>query len=39
MNPSAFKAFMTALAKPAVAVPEMTELLRRKSPWESDAGK
>jgi uncharacterized protein (DUF1778 family) len=39
MNPSAFKAFMEALAKPAVAVPEMTELLRRKAPWESDAGK
>jgi uncharacterized protein (DUF1778 family) len=39
MNPAAFKAFMDALSKPAVAVPEMTELLRRKAPWESEAGK
>jgi uncharacterized protein (DUF1778 family) len=39
MTPTAFKAFMDALAKPAAAVPEMTELLRRKAPWESDAGK
>ncbi len=39
MTPTAFKAFMDALAKPAEAVPEMTELLRRKAPWEPDAGK
>jgi uncharacterized protein (DUF1778 family) len=39
MTPTAFKAFMDALARPAAAVPEMTELLRRKAPWESDAGK
>jgi uncharacterized protein (DUF1778 family) len=39
MNPATFKAFMDALSKPAAAVPEMTELLRRTAPWESEAGK
>lgn len=39
MSPTGFKAFMEALAKPAAAVPEMTEVLRRKAPWETDAGK
>jgi uncharacterized protein (DUF1778 family) len=38
MSPTGFKAFMEVLAKPAVAVPEMTEVLRRKAPWEADAG-
>lgn len=39
MNPAAFKAFMEALSKPPIAVPEMTEVLRRKAPWESETGK
>jgi uncharacterized protein (DUF1778 family) len=39
MDPAAFKAFTETLAKPATAVPEITELLRRKAPWESDAAK
>jgi uncharacterized protein (DUF1778 family) len=39
MSPGGFKAFMDALSKPATAVPEMVELLRRKAPWESDKKK
>jgi uncharacterized protein (DUF1778 family) len=36
MSPGGFKAFLEALSRPAVAVPEMAELFRRKAPWESD---
>jgi uncharacterized protein (DUF1778 family) len=36
MSSGGFKAFVDALSKPASAVPEMVELLRRKAPWESD---
>jgi uncharacterized protein (DUF1778 family) len=39
MSPGGFKAFMDALSKPAAAVPEMVELLRRKAPWDSDEKK
>lgn len=35
MSPKGFKAFMSAIAAPAVAVPEMVELLKRKAPWET----
>jgi uncharacterized protein (DUF1778 family) len=35
MSQAAFNAFMETLAKPAAAVPEMLELLRRTAPWES----
>jgi uncharacterized protein (DUF1778 family) len=39
MKLAAFKAFINALSKPPIAVPEMTEVLRRKASWESEAGK
>jgi len=37
MSPDGFEAFLTVLSAPAVAVPEMVELARRKSPWETGA--
>ncbi len=39
MSPGGFKAFMDALSKPAAAVPEMIDVLRRNAPWEFDEGK
>jgi uncharacterized protein (DUF1778 family) len=36
MGPDGFDAFLKALAGPAIAVPEMVELLRRPAPWEND---
>jgi uncharacterized protein (DUF1778 family) len=39
MSPAGFKAFMTALSGPAVPVPEMVELIRRKAPWETAGSK
>jgi uncharacterized protein (DUF1778 family) len=39
MKLAVFKAFINALSKPPIAVPEMTEVLRRKASWESEAGK
>ena len=39
ISPAGFKAFMDTLSKPATAVPEMVELLRRKAPWEIDEKK
>jgi len=36
MSPAGFKAFMTALSGPATAIPEMVELFRRATPWESN---
>jgi uncharacterized protein (DUF1778 family) len=39
LHPAAFRAFLEVLSKPANAVPELTELLRRKAPWESDVEK
>ena len=38
MSPGGFKAFMNALSMPAAPVLQMTELLSRKAPWESDDG-
>lgn len=35
MSPAGFNAFMRTLAEPAVAVPEMVELLKRPAPWEA----
>lgn len=35
MSPAGFKVFTAALSKPGRPVPEMTELLQRKAPWES----
>lgn len=37
MSPKAFAAFMSAIASPAAAVPEMVEALERQPPW--DAGR
>src|SRR3954462_14390295 len=34
MSASGFKAFMDALSRPAVSVPEMAELFGRKAPWD-----
>jgi uncharacterized protein (DUF1778 family) len=40
MSSSGFQAFVTALAAPAVAPPELLELLERPAPWETgDSGK
>jgi uncharacterized protein (DUF1778 family) len=35
MSPKGFSAFRSAIAMPAAAVPEMSALLKRKSPWET----
>ena len=35
MSPKGFGAFMSAIAAPAVAVPEMVHLLKRKPSWET----
>jgi uncharacterized protein (DUF1778 family) len=34
MSPQGFKAFISAIATPAIAVPEMVEVLAREPPWE-----
>src|SRR5258707_14025363 len=34
MSPKGFSAFMSAIAAPAVAVPELVEVLKREPPWE-----
>lgn len=39
MSAAGFKAFMTALSKPAAAVPEMVEVFRRAAPWETKDSK
>ena len=36
MSPSGFKAFLEVLSKPARPVPELSELLPRAAPWESE---
>src|SRR5476649_814820 len=38
MSPQGFNAFMSAITVPAVAVPEMVELLERKAPWPAKVG-
>ncbi len=35
MSPKGFSAFMAAIGAPATAVPELVEVLKRKSPWET----
>jgi uncharacterized protein (DUF1778 family) len=35
MSPEGFDAFLAVLSAPAVAVPEMAELIRRTAPWEA----
>lgn len=35
MSAIGFEAFMSAIAAPAVAVPQMVELFKRKPPWET----
>lgn len=37
MGATDFAAFTDALAAPAVAVPEMVELMRRSAPWDQPA--
>lgn len=37
MTPAGFAAFRDAIERPAAAVSEMVELLRRPAPWEPDA--
>jgi uncharacterized protein (DUF1778 family) len=39
MSAAGFKAFMAALSEPAVAVPQMVELFRRRVPWEAGGSK
>ena len=34
MSPEGFSEFMTALSGPAVAVPEIVEVIKRPAPWE-----
>jgi uncharacterized protein (DUF1778 family) len=34
MTPSGFRAFMAAIARPATAVPEFVEVLKRAAPWD-----
>ncbi|MGD9512315.1 MAG: DUF1778 domain-containing protein [Geminicoccaceae bacterium] len=38
MSEQGFAAFMAAVTAPAEPVPELVELLRRKSPWEPPGG-
>ncbi len=38
MSAEGFEAFLSALAAPAVAVPELVELARRTAPWEIAVG-
>ena len=35
MSPGGFEAFVALLDRPAKAVPELVELLRRPAPWET----
>ena len=35
MSPKGFSAFLSAIAAPAAAVPELVEVLKREAPWES----
>ena len=35
MSPEGFSEFITALSGPAVAVPEIVEVIKRPAPWES----
>jgi uncharacterized protein (DUF1778 family) len=35
MSPAGFDAFLTAIAGPPTAVPEIVALLKSKAPWES----
>jgi len=35
MSPKGFRAFMSAIGAPASAIPELVDVLKRKSPWET----
>jgi len=35
MSPEGFDAFISTIAAPAAAVPQMVDLLKRKAPWET----
>jgi uncharacterized protein (DUF1778 family) len=35
MSPKSFNAFMSAIASPGTAVPEIVEVLKRRAPWET----
>jgi len=35
MSPKGFSAFMSAIGAPATAVPELVDVLKRKSPWDT----
>jgi uncharacterized protein (DUF1778 family) len=35
MSPKGFSAFMSAIAAPAAAIPELVEVLKREAPWET----
>lgn len=35
MSAEGFAEFQSAIARPAAAVPEMVELMRRKAPWDT----
>lgn len=37
MSSEGFAAFVDLLDRPAIAVPEMVELLKRPAPWETEA--
>jgi uncharacterized protein (DUF1778 family) len=34
MSPKGFSAFMSAIEAPAAAVPELVDVLKRKTPWD-----
>jgi uncharacterized protein (DUF1778 family) len=36
MSPKGFSAFLSAIAAPATAVPEMVETLKRRPPWDKN---
>jgi uncharacterized protein (DUF1778 family) len=38
MSPEGFEAFVGAIEAPATPVPEMSELFRRKTAWETGSG-
>ncbi len=35
MSPKGFSAFMSAIGASATAIPELVEVLKRKSPWQT----
>jgi hypothetical protein len=39
MSPRGFTAFMAVITRPATAVPEFLEVLRRKAPWDESGAR